>query len=376
MTVLILTPLPLEFDAVVRHVKNRTAEIKQAATYERGTFTGKQHTYEVVICEPGMKNVDMALATEKAIQIFQPQIVLLVGIAGGVKDVHIGDVLIAKKVYGYESGKEDADEYRSRPSVESFSADLLAYAQALSRKPDWKQRTHDQAPDARIFMGPIAAGDKVVAGTSNPTFQRIKEHFNDTLGLEMEAIGFATALQKYRHIHGLAIRGISDLCEGKSETDKQNWQPVAAERAAAVAFELLYELDPSNFISPPMDAKTLAKDVYSLLFASADSMKGIQNDFANAASKEVREIWKHIKPLLAEQIADLEEDPTDDAAQGAVKMKLKKELERNETMLQELTALLEKAKSAPAAPGSIINSKNVIQGGNINVSGDFRLGDG
>ena len=59
-----------------------------------------------------VKNVDMALATEKAIQAFKPQIALLIGIAGGVKDVGIGDLLIAKKAYGYESGKEDVDGYR------------------------------------------------------------------------------------------------------------------------------------------------------------------------------------------------------------------------------------------------------------------------
>ncbi len=376
MTVLILTPLPLEFKAVVRHLDNRKSFIKDAAVYERGTFTGKQHTYEVIIAEPGMKNVDMALATEKAIQHFQPQIVLLVGIAGGVKEVRIGDVLIAKKVYGYESGKEDADGYKSRPSVESFSADLLAHAQALSRNPNWKQRTVDGAADALIFMAPIAAGDKVVAGTDNPTFQGIKKHFNDTLGLEMEAIGFAMALQKYRHIHGLAIRGISDLCEGKSETDKQDWQPVAADRAAAVSFELLHELDISNFISPPMDAKTLAQEVYKLLLPSPEALKNVQNDFANAGV-EARSAWQKLKGVIGEDLADLERDPSDADAPGAIRTKLKKELERNESLVQELTGLLDKANAVPGNAGvSIVNSKNVIQGANINVGGDFRLGDG
>ena len=248
MTALILTPLPLEYDAVVKHLPGERETIyKGAAAYEVGSFVGKHHTYTVVVREPGMKNVDMALATEKAIQHFQPQIVLLIGIAGGVKDVKIGDVLIAKKAYGYESGKEDADGFKARPAVESFSAELLARAQALSRRDDWKQRTADGAPDAKVLIAPIAAGDKVVAGTNNPTFQRIKTHYNDTLGLEMEAIGFATALQGHRSVHGLAIRGISDLCEGKAETDRGNWQAVAAERAAGFGVELLWELDVSSF---------------------------------------------------------------------------------------------------------------------------------
>jgi nucleoside phosphorylase len=374
-TILILTPLPLEFDAVVRHLADRKSIVYEAATYETGTFTGNKHPYQVVLCQPGMKNVDMALATEIAIRHFKPQIALLIGIAGGVKDVRIGDVLIATKAYSYEAGKEDGDGFKARPSAESFSADLLAFALQLSRKQDWKNRTIDQAPEARIFIGPIAAGDKVVADISNPTYQRIKLHFNDTLALEMEAVGFAAALQKYRHIHALAIRGISDLCEGKSETDKQNWQPVAADRAAAVGFELLYQLDISTFISPPMDSKTLATELYNLLLPSADAVKAMETDFAQAGP-ETRNIWQQIKPLLADELAELKQAPADTDAQGAVRTKLKRELDKNESMLQELTTLLEKAKALTGGGVNIVNSKNVISGSTISVGGDFRLGDG
>ncbi|MBL7781576.1 MAG: 5'-methylthioadenosine/S-adenosylhomocysteine nucleosidase [Saprospiraceae bacterium] len=377
LTVLLLTPLQLEFDAVARHVHNRKSTVLEAATYETGSFDGAHHSYRVVLCQPGMKNVEMALATERAIQKFQPQFVLLIGIAGGVKDVHIADVLIATKAYGYDAGKEDADGFKARPSAESFSADLLTYAQQLSRSPAWKKRTTDQAPDASIFLGPIAAGDKVVASTNNPTFQRIKQHFNDTLGLEMEVAGFATALQKYRHIHSLAIRGISDLCEGKSETDKENWQPVAADRAAAVAFELLYQLDTSTFISPPMDAKTLAKEIYALLFPMPESFKEIGSDFANAANNDVREIWKKVKPLFIEEVKELAQSPDDPDTQADVRNKLKRELEGKADFQQELAVLLNKAKEQTADKGiTIINSKNVVTGGNYNVTGDFRIGDG
>ncbi|MEI6410573.1 MAG: hypothetical protein WCR52_14380 [Bacteroidota bacterium] len=249
MTVLILTPLPLEYDAVSKHLSGERETIfKDAAAFDIGSFTGQHHTYKVIVREPGMKNIDMALATDRAIVEFNPQIVLLIGIAGGVKDVKIGDVLIATKAYGYESGKEDTDGFKSRPAVESFSGELLARAQVVRRQGNWKKRCDDGATEASIFIGPIAAGDKVVAGINNPTYQRIKEHYNDTLGLEMEAIGFATALQGHRKIHGLAIRGISDLCENKSETDKQNSQPLAAEHAAAVGFELLDMLNAADFI--------------------------------------------------------------------------------------------------------------------------------
>jgi hypothetical protein len=46
------------------------------------------------------------------------------------------------------------------------------------------------------------------------------------------------------------VRGISDMCKGKVESDREevDWQAVAAERAAGTAFELLWCLDASHFI--------------------------------------------------------------------------------------------------------------------------------
>jgi nucleoside phosphorylase len=378
MKVLILTPLPLEYDAVVKHLTGeRESFVRDTAAYVMGTFLGKHHKYSVVICEPGMKNIDMALATEKAIREFQPQIVLLVGIAGGVKDVQIGDVIIASSAFIYDAGKESESGFQPRPAEYVFSENLLAYAKLVSREPDWKKRTSDGAPDATVLIGPIAAGDKVVADVNNPTYQRIKQNLSHIKALEMEAAGFGRTIQSHRALHALVIRGISDMCEDKAETDKQNWQPVAADRAAAVAFELLYGLNASTFIIPLMDTKTLAKDIYTLLFPSTGAFQGIQNDFAGAANSEIKEIWKRIKPLFVDEIAELQRTPDDPDAQADVRNKLKKELDKQEGLQQELNTLLEKAKQADGgASVSIVNSKNVVSGSNINVGGDFRLGDG
>lgn len=263
--VLILTPLPLEYKAVVQHLTGASRTfIRDGAAYEEGYFEGEHHHYKVVVSETGMSNADMSLASERAIQQVQPHLVLLVGIAAGIKDVRIGDVLVAKKVYSYDSGKEDVDGFKARPAVESFSRELLANAQVLSRSEEWKKRCSDGAPAAKVFIGPIAAGDKVVASTDNETYRRIKTHYNDTLGLEMEASGFGLTIQMHRRIHGLVVRGISDMCEGKAETDQQNWQPVAAERAAAFAFELLYGLhlteDALGAVARTEDKKPVAPD--------------------------------------------------------------------------------------------------------------------
>jgi nucleoside phosphorylase len=257
-TILLLTPLPLELEAVLHHLTQRQEpEVKDQIAYEKGIFQGKHHQYQVIVAEPGMKNIDMALVTERAIARFKPQIALLIGIAGGVKDVAIGDVVVAKKAYGYEAGKEGEGQFWARPSVEAFSGELLARAQLLSRRNDWKQRAPDKAETAKVFMGPIAAGDKVVTSSSSETYKRLKDHYNDTLALEMEAIGFAMSIQRYRDLHGLAIRGISDLLDHKSD----GFQVLAAQRAAAFAFELLYQLDGGDFLKSSTGNKSTGDNI-------------------------------------------------------------------------------------------------------------------
>jgi hypothetical protein len=103
--------------------------------------------------------------------------------------------IVAKKAYGLESGKEQTDGYKSRPESAPFSGELLACAQQLSRAEDWKRRTADGAATARVFLGAIAASDKVIAGTDNPTFQRLKLHYNDTLALSGQYLHCPQRLQ-------------------------------------------------------------------------------------------------------------------------------------------------------------------------------------
>lgn len=250
MKILILTPVSVEFRAVRAHLTDLQPCLLDDSYYETGRFSGLHGNFQVILRETGPKNSIVALAVEQAIRHFAPSIALLVGIAGGVKDVELGDIVVGTKAYGYEAGKETAYGIDVRPDVMPFSRYLLAAAKQVAHASAWPARSRCGPGGARTFFGPIASADKVVVSRQSKAYRHIVHFFNDTLALEMESIGFAHAACNRPGLHALNIRAISDLLDHKSSGDAQGLQEMAADRAAAFAFELIHQLSPAHILQP------------------------------------------------------------------------------------------------------------------------------
>lgn len=240
----ILTALPVEYNAVRVHLLNLTEEKHpQGTIYERGTFGTGDKAWEVGLVEIGAGNAGAALGTERMIQHFGADVALFAGVAGGIKDVKIGDVVAATKVYGYESGKAEAT-FKPRPDVGNTSYSMEQRARAEARKDDWLQRIKPTmpTPTPQVFVGPIAAGEKVVASTESAVWKFLRANYGDALAVEMEGRGFLEATRANQNVEALVVRGISDLIDMKSEADAAGSQEVAARHAAAFAFAVLAKL--------------------------------------------------------------------------------------------------------------------------------------
>ena len=243
---LVLTALPVEYQAVREYfVELHEEEDEVGTVYEVGTLGDSDPCWTVCLCEVGAGNVDAATSVERAVNFFHPNVAFFVGVAGGIKDVVIGDVVAATKIYGYESGKEGNESFLPRPNVGISAYRLIQRARAEARKDRWQKTLSDLGGNSvpKVFVAPIAAGEKVVASAQSRTARFLKTHYGDALAVEMEGAGFLRALHAHVDIAAMVVRGISDLLSGKTEADSAGSQQYASKNAAGFAMAILAGLD-------------------------------------------------------------------------------------------------------------------------------------
>jgi isocitrate dehydrogenase len=206
----------------------------------------------VWVVQAGLGTQGVAVEAERAITHIRPSVALFVGVAGGLKDVALGDVVAATKVYGYESGRQGT-HFLPRPGVYNSSHALQQRAGVESARDDWLKRipkAFTSTVTPRAFVAPIVAGEKVLAAKRSHLFKFIRSQYSDALAIEMEGLGFHAALHANPTVDALIVRGISDLIARKRATDATGFQRLAATNACAFAFTILARFQPTAHLAP------------------------------------------------------------------------------------------------------------------------------
>lgn len=253
-TAVILTTHPIEYKAVRIHLDNLQEETHpQGTIYERGIFTAERQNWQVGIVQIASGNSSAAIAAERAIAYFQPAVVFFVGTAPGLKGIVPGDIVVATKVYDYESGQAYGTSFRSQPEIGKSSFRLIERAKAEARKTDWQRRIPDSlttlVSSSHVHIGPIAAGEKIISSPRSEVLRLIQTTFGDTLAIEMEGKGFLLAAHENEQIQALIVRGIVEHIAAQSPNHTLAAQTIAAHHASAFAFEILARLDAQSATS-------------------------------------------------------------------------------------------------------------------------------
>lgn len=257
--VVVITALPEERDAVLSKLgpveqlppEARDPNVYYVADVTVPSASPRQPGYNVILTSlTGMGRVQAALATNDAIRRWQPEYVILVGIAGGFRGVRpeleLGDVLVADEIIDYELQKIRPEGPEIRDKRPPLSIRLLTAAQNFLG--DWTSAVTQSRPvpgRPKSLFGPIATGDKVVNDLA--TIRKLLERFPKLMGVEMEAGGAGSAALR-AETNFFMVRGVSDFADGtKNSSTITNWRNYACDVAAAYALSLLR----SGLLPPP-----------------------------------------------------------------------------------------------------------------------------
>jgi len=218
----------------VERIRALLQESERVAVGCTDFYAGKLHGQDAVVAECGVGKVNAALCAQAMLLRFKPQLVLNIGVGGGLSPgMKIGDIAIATSVVQHDFDTTPLGEPRGYllrldcvgiPCDEKTAGTLLKAAQALG--------------DVQAHAGVIATGDQFISR------QEIKDDLINefsAIACEMEggAIGQVCAL------HGVpfgVVRAISDGADGGSPVDFMTFAKQAADRSAQLLLEFLKEV--------------------------------------------------------------------------------------------------------------------------------------
>ncbi|WP_246009608.1 5'-methylthioadenosine/S-adenosylhomocysteine nucleosidase [Actinokineospora cianjurensis] len=239
-----MTALDVEHAAVLAHLCDvRPRRHPSGTVFDVGVVAGHPE-HRVALALTGVGTTAAATLTERANAAFAPAAMVFVGVAGGLREcLAIGDVVVATKIYSYQGGRSEDDEFLVRPSAWSVSHRLDQEARRLLRGDAWHAHLPARAP--AVHFQPIAVGDAVLDSRTSELARRLRTSYNDAVAVDMEGSGFAHAAHLGNQVHAMAVRGISDHADGeKTAADRAGGQALAARNAAAFAIALITALEP------------------------------------------------------------------------------------------------------------------------------------
>jgi nucleoside phosphorylase len=207
-------------------------------------------TYATVLTQSaGRTNTTAEQATIDLIERFRPHFLILLGIAGGVGEGSLGDVILADVIEYYEYIKLiDGQELTRREPHDQPSEHLrIDFARPVQYE-DWLEApllaerpgepaTRKDRPAVRTEN--LAVGEKLLADKDSQFQKNVLTKLSHCKAVDMESYGFLKAIfHARRSVHynpmGLVIRGISDPVDSpQNQRIRDAWRSHAAKVAVA-----------------------------------------------------------------------------------------------------------------------------------------------
>jgi len=172
----------------------------------------------------------------------------MTGIAAGIEGkVNLGDVLIADPCWDWGCGKQtvrgDASVFLSAPNQIALDPQMRAQLKRIATTRQYLDEIADSWPGAErpntklaAHVGPVATGSMVL---EDPAYvATIQSQHRNTLGIEMEAYGAASAAA-ISSTNPPKVLVLKSVCDFADPLKNDKWQTYAAYTSAQFAMKLI-----------------------------------------------------------------------------------------------------------------------------------------
>lgn len=227
MLVGIIGAMELEVEALKKLMDNADVEKISSVEFYRGNING----VETVVAVSGVGKVNAAVCTQAMILKYSPDIIINVGVAGGLSDgFKIGDIAIAESVV-----EHDMDTSPIGDPIGLISGINIINIPCDGRVVELMKNAVSKIDGIKSKCGVIASGDQFISKEEQRKF--IKENF-DAVATEMEGASIGHVCYMNNVPFGV-LRAISDGANDEADMDYPTFAKMAAANSIKIILEML-----------------------------------------------------------------------------------------------------------------------------------------
>lgn len=245
--ILIITAVDIELEEARRTFECQSLDIigDHSNYYSCEIINKNNENISVVICKAArMGPVASTFLTTKAIKMFKPECIIMIGVAGGnLKDTKIGDIVVAKSAVDYSSGSIEEEngkiKFLADPDMISINDHVEKVFQKYKDDHDLLYRIRKACNmdgynyDVSLHLGVMASGPAVIK-SKKFTDEFIIPHNRKYSAIDMETYGVYYSA-KHLLKDGSLFVSIKSICDGANTDKKDTDQRYCARIASKLA---------------------------------------------------------------------------------------------------------------------------------------------
>lgn len=222
-------------DEEVRLLRDKLENKQEQSIAGCEFYTGNIENTEIVLLKSGIGKVNAALAAALLNQVYNPNVIINTGSAGGFhQNLEVGDVVISNYVshhdvdvtpFGYEYG-----QVPGMPTKYEADSELITVA----------EKAAESIKDIQIVTGLIATGDSFMSDPDRVEF--VRSQFADLYAVEMEAAAIAQVCHQFQTPF-IIIRSLSDIAGKESPVSFEKFLETASVNSTKLILQMLKELN-------------------------------------------------------------------------------------------------------------------------------------